>query len=143
MFSVQATRMAENELGVQTRSMADAQRTEEETQNQLVNQQAKINRDNFVVVLEHMMPNLDQPNAALNPTVELTRMNDENIKEYVRRHGEIGLDWYVLDLSNTRIRDLIKVRLPIRTGKGRLLFNCPQLRDFFPVSNFEVDLGTG
>ena len=70
-------------------------------------------------------------------------MSDENIEEYIRRHGEIGLDWYVPDLSNTCIRDLIKTRLPVRTGRGRILFNCPQLQDYFPVSNFEVDLGTG
>ena len=70
-------------------------------------------------------------------------MSDENIKEYIRRHGEVGLDWCVPDLSNSHIRDLIKARLPIRMGKGRILFNCSQLQDYFPVSNFEVDLGTG
>ena len=70
-------------------------------------------------------------------------MSDENIEDYVRRHGEIGLDWYVPDLSNTHIRDLIKARLLSKTGKGRILFNCSQLRDFFPVSNFEVNLSTG
>ena len=120
-------RMTENRLGVQTRSMADTQHTEEETQNQLDNQQAQMNRDNLIVVPEHTTPNLDQPKAALNPTVELTKMSDENIEEYIRRHSEIGLDWYVPDLSNTHIRDLIKTRLPIRTGRGRILFNCPQL----------------
>ena len=116
--------------------MADAQCTEEETPNQLENQQVQMNRDNLKITLDHPTPNPDQQNAALNPTVELTRMDDENIEEYIRRHGEIGLDWYVPDLSNTRVRDLIKTRLPIRTGKGRILFNCPQLRDFFSVSNF-------
>ena len=82
----------------------------------------------------HIVPNMDQLNAALNPTVELTRINgnqrvmsDEKIKDYIRRHGEIELDWYVSDLSNIRIRDLIKARLPSKTGKGRILFNCPQL----------------
>ena len=108
------------------------------------------NGDNFIVGPGGIEPNMDQLNAALNPTVELTRINgnqlvmsDENIEHYVRRHGEIGLDWYVLDLSNTNIRDIIKARLPSKTERGRILFNCPQLRDFFPVSNLEVDLGTG
>ena len=82
----------------------------------------------------HIAPNMDQLNAALNPTIELTRINgnqrvmsEENIEDYIRRHSEIGLDWYVPDLSNTHIRDLIKARLPSKTGKGRILFNCPQL----------------
>ena len=63
-------------------------------------------------------------NADLNPTVELTRidgnhgvMSDENIEDYVRRYGEIGLDWYVPDLSNNHIRDLIKARLPSKLGE--------------------------
>ena len=142
--------MAEDRLGVQTRAMTEARHTEEETQRQLDNQQAQMNGDRFIIRPERMTPNMDQPDAVLNPTVELTRINgnqqgvsDENIEEYVRRHSEIGLDWYVLDLSNTCIRDLIKTRLPCKTGRGRILFNCPELRDFFPVSNFEVDLGTG
>ena len=47
----------------------------------------------------HIAPNMDQLNAALRPTDELTRINgnqrvmsDENIEDYIRRHGEIGLD---------------------------------------------------
>ena len=142
--------MAENRLGVQTRTMTDVQCTEEETQRQLDNQWAKMNEDNFIIRTEHIMPNMDQPDAVLNPTVELTRSNgnqqgvsEENIEDYVRRHGEIGLDWHVPDLHNTHIRDLIKARLPIKTGMGRILFNCPQLCDFFPVLNMEVALGAG
>ena len=116
--------MAEDRLGVQTRAMTDARHTEEETQRQLDNQQAQMNGDKFIVLPEHITPNMDQPNAVLNPTVELTGtngnqqgMSDENIKEYVRRHGEIGLDWYVPNLSNTHIRDLINTRLPSKIGR--------------------------
>ena len=126
--------MAEDRLGVQTRAMTEAQHTEEETQCQLDNQLVQSNGNNFMVEPGHIEPNMDQLNAALNPTVALTRingnqrvMNDKNIEDYIRRHGYIGLDWYVPDLSNTRIRDLIKARLPSKTGKGRILFNCPQL----------------
>ena len=54
-------------------------------------------------------------------------MSDGNIEEYIRRHSEIGLDWYVPNLSNTYIRDLINTRLPSKIGRGRILFNCPQL----------------
>ena len=83
--------------------MADAQRTEEETQNQLDNQQVQINRDNPVVTPEHMTPNSDQQNAAMNPTVKLTRTDEGNLIEYIRRHSESGIDCYVTDLSNTCI----------------------------------------
>ena len=124
--------MAEDRLGVKTRAMTDTQHTEEETQRQLDSQQAQMNGDKFIV--EHITPNMDQPNAVLNPTVELTGINgnqqgmsDGNIEEYIRRHGEIGLDWYVPNLSNNRIRDLIKTRLPSKIRRGRILFDCPQL----------------
>ena len=143
ILSVQITRMAENRSGVQTRSMVDNQLTEEETQNQPDNQQAQTNKDNPVVSPELMTPNLDRQNAAMNPTVELTRTDADNIEEYIRRYSDIGLDWYVPNLSNTRVRDLIKDRLPIGPGRGKILFNCPQLREFFTTSTFKVDLTTG
>ena len=135
--------MADNRLGVQTRSMVDAQCTEEENQNPLENQQVQHHNDNIITTPDHLAPNPDQQNAALNPTVELTRTDNDNIEEYIRRHSDIGLDWYVLNLSNTRVRDLIKDGLPISTGRGKILFNCPQLREFFTTSTFEVDLTTG
>ena len=43
----------------------------------------------------------------------------------------------------TRVADLIKERLPIETTRGRTLFNCPPLREFFPISTFELDLTIG
>ena len=70
--------------------MTDAQCTQEETQQQLDNKQAQINGDNIIVRPEYMIPKLDQPDAVLNPTAELTRissnqqgMSDENIKNYI------------------------------------------------------------
>ena len=100
-------------------------------------------RDKPVVSPEHMTPNLDQQNTAINPTVELTRTDADNIEENIRRYSDIGLDWYVPNLSNTHVRDLIQDRLPISTGRGKILFNCPQLREFFTTSTFKVDLTTG
>ena len=79
----------------------------------------------------------------MNPTVELTRTDADNIEEYIRRHSDIGLDWYVPDLSDTRMRDIIKNGIPINTGRGKILFNSPQFREFFTTSTFEVDLTTG
>ena len=138
--------MAKNKLGVQTRSMTDAQRTEGENPNEPEHQQIQVTRDNPEIVRDQPTPNLDQQiqqNAALNLTVGLTRTDANNIEEYVRRHSDIGLDWYVPNLVNNRVRDLIKNRLPISTGRGKMLFNCPQLREFYTTSTFELDLTSG
>ena len=64
------------------------------------------------------------PNPAINPTVDLHKTKEEAIKEFVRQHGTIALDWYVPDFHNTRVGDLIKERLPLETTEGRLLFSC-------------------
>ena len=79
----------------------------------------------------------------MNPTVELHKSKDESIKDFVRKHGTIALDWYVPNFSNTRVGDLIEQRLPIETAEGRLVFSCPTLSEFFRTSNFELDLKTG
>ena len=82
-------------------------------------------------------------NQNVNPTVELYKSKDESIKDFVRKHGTIALDWYVPNFSNTRVGDLIEQRLPIETTDGRILFSCPTLSEFFRTSNFELDLRTG
>ena len=82
-------------------------------------------------------------NQNVNPTVELHRSKDDSIKDFVRKHGTIALDWYVPNFSNTRVGDLIEQRLPIETADGRLVFSCPTLSEFFRTSNFELDLKTG
>ena len=55
----------------------------------------------------------------------------------------ISLDWYVPNFCNTWVADIIKERLPIETTEGKILFNCPPLREFFPTTTFELDLKTG
>ena len=112
----------ENNTGVQTRAMAEAQRMEN-----------KANPDQLQNAL----------NPAMSPTVDLHRTKEEAIKEFVQQHGTISLDWYVPDLCNTRIGDLIRERLPIETTEGRILFSCPPLSEFFKTSNFQLDLRTG
>ena len=82
-------------------------------------------------------------NQNVNPTVELYKSKDQSIKDFVRKHVTIALDWYVPNFSNTRVGDLIEQRLPIETADGRLVFSCPTLSEFFRTSNFELDLKTG
>ena len=123
--------------------MADAQHTEEEIENQPVQQPPQSNTDNPAgTPSPSPTPNSNQQNAALNPTVVLTRTDTDNLEEYIRKHSDIGLDWYVPNLCSTRVGDLIKDRLPISTGRTKILFNCPQLRDFFTTTCFELDLTT-
>ena len=70
--------MPTDNTGVQTRAMAQHTDSEpQETQNQNV-----------------------------NPTVELYKSKDESIKDFVRKHGTIALDWYVPNFSNTRVREM-------------------------------------
>ena len=52
----------------------------------------------------------DTPNPVMNPTVELHRTKEEAIKEFVRQHGTISLDWYVPDFCNTSVGNLIRER---------------------------------
>ena len=85
----------------------------------------------------------EMQNQNVNPTVELYKSKDESIKDFVRKHGTIALDWYVPNFSNTRVGDLIEQRLPIKTADGRIVFSCPTLSEFFRTSNFELDLKTG
>ena len=107
--------MPTDNMGVQTRAMA--QRTDSEPQ--------------------------ETQNQNVNPTVELYKSKDESIKNFVRKHGTIALDWYVPNFSNSRVGDLTEQRLPIETADGRIVFSCPTLSEFFRTSNFELDLKTG
>ena len=110
----------ENNTGVQTRAMA--QRVDNEANPEQLQRAA---------------------HPAMNPTVELHRTKEEAIEEFVRQHGTINLDWYVPDLCNTRVGDLIKKRLQLETIEGRILFSSPALNEFFKTSNFELNLKTG
>ena len=110
----------ENNIGVQTRAMA-----------QWVDNEAN---------QEQVQKAIDQ---ATTPTVELHRTKEDTIKEFVRQHGTINLDWYVPDLCNTRVGDLIEKRLQLGTTGGRILFSSPALNEFFKTSNFKLNLQTG
>ena len=118
----------DNNTGVQTRAMAEAQCVEGEANWELTNN------------LEQAQ---DAQNPAKNPTVDLHRTKEEAIKEFVRQQGTIALDWYVPNFYNTRVGELITERLPIGTTQDRILFNCPPLSEYFRTSTFELDLTTG
>ena len=110
----------ENNIGVQTRAMA-----------QWVDNNANP---------EQVQKTTDQ---ATTPTVELHKTKEDTIKEFVRQYSTINLDWYVPDLCNTRVSNLIEKRLQLGTTEGRILFSSPALNEFFKTSNFELNLQTG
>ena len=110
----------ENNIGVQTRAMA-----------QWVDNEANP---------EQVQKTMDQ---ATTPTVELHRTKEDTIKEFIQQHSIISLDWYVPDLCNTRVGDLIEKRIQLGTTEGRILFSSPTLKEFFKTSNFELNLQTG
>ena len=103
----------ENNTGVQTRAMA--QRVDNEANPEQLQRAT---------------------DPAMNPTVELRRTKEDAIKEFVRQHSTINLNWYVPDLCNTRVGNLIKKRLQLETMEGRILFSSPPLSEFFKTSNF-------
>ena len=74
--------MTENRLGVQTRS------NEEKTPNQPEQQPVQEIINNPTTATDNPIPNIDHQNAALNPTVELTRMETDNMEEYIRRFSK-------------------------------------------------------
>ena len=106
--------MADNQMGVQTRSMTDAQCREVETTNNPEQPPVPEPTNNPTTAMKNPtpMPNLDLQNPALDPVVELTRIETDSMMEYVRTSSKINLDWYVPDLMNTHVRDMIKNRLP-------------------------------
>ena len=55
-------------------------------------------------------------NQNVNPTVEPYKNKDESIKDFVRKHGTIALDWYVPNFSNTRVGDLIEQEITNRNS---------------------------
>ena len=86
----------ENGTGIQTRAMTEAQRTEDGAQRQFEQVQGANS-----VTTGQGTPNPDAQNPAMNPMVDLYKTDDEVLREFVRRNGAIGLDWYVPNLSNT------------------------------------------
>ena len=118
----------ENIIGIQTRAMTEAQCIEGEANSELTNNPEQIQ---------------GIPNLAMNPAVDLHKAKEEAIKEFVRRQGTITVDWYIPNFCNTQIGDLITERLPIETTRGKILFNCLPLGEFFHKSMFKLDLTTG
>ena len=126
----------EDEVGVQTRAMTEVQCMEGEAQRITDNDQEEGQR-----AVQNTGETARDP--AMNPIVEIHKNDDLIIKEFIQWQGGIGLDWYVPDFANTQVKTLIKNRVRCTTQRGRILFTCLPLNEFFPTSTFELDLATG
>ena len=125
----------EDAVGIQTRAMTEAQRTENEAQQNAANNQEGQGTVQGTGEIAH--------DPTMNPVVEIHKNDDVIIEEYIQRQGGIGLDWYVPVFGNTQVKTLIRERVKCATQRGRILFTCPPLNEFFPTSTFELDLATG
>ena len=90
-----------------------------------------------------MPKNLETQGAIQNPGVELTRIDQNDMEEYVRKYSNIGLNWYVPNLLNSRVVDMIRNNIHSDPREKRILFNSIELSEFFTISCFELDLKTG
>ena len=132
--------MADKQLGVKTRAMIE---NKNKNLRDMKNQQMPTNAEITTDQQPHQQPqlqphlqlhNLDTQGAMQNPRVELTRIDQNDMEEYVRKYRNIGLNWYDPNLLNTRVIDLIKNKIPINPGKNRILFNSAELSEFFMIS---------
>ena len=82
-------------------------------------------------------------NNTKNLTAQHTREDTEKLEQFVRDHSDISLDWYVPNLVNTRVKDLIGNRVQINPGENMIVFNSTELSEFFTRSCYELDLKMG
>ena len=106
----------EDTVGIPTRAMTEAQHTGNEAQQTADNNQEECQR-------------------AVQDTGEIAR--DPVMNPVVEIHK------YVPDFANTQVKTLIPERVKCATQRGRILFTCPPLNEFFTTSTFELDLATG
>ena len=115
----------EDAVCIQTGAMTDAQHMENKAQQNAVSNQEEGQRtvQDIGEIAHH---------PAMNPVVEIHKNDNVIIEEYVQRQGGIGLDWYIPDFKNTQVKTLIRKRVKCTTQRGRILFTCPPLNEFFP-----------
>ena len=134
--------MAENQLGVKTRAMMEKEgvNTREQEHQQI---QMYLGSNTDLQPQAQPQPHHQDTQGPMQPRLELTRVDQENMEEYVRKHSNISLDWYVPDLLITRVIDMIRNEICINCRENKIMFNSTELGDYFRISSFELDLKTG
>ena len=113
-------------------------------------QQASMNQETAAEPQQQPQPqiqphpqNLKIQGTMQNPRVELTRIDQKDMEEYVRNYSNISLNWYVLNFLNSHVIDMIRNNIHSNPRENRILFNSTELGKFFTISCFELDLKTG
>ena len=108
---------------METRATAERRR-QEGTQNQTMDNEDPMQATNPTppngTVHKTSDPAIGDPNK--------DKTEDELIEEFMRKNCPIGLDWYVPNLYNTQVKEIIKQRLSITANESSVLFNCPLAR---------------
>ena len=96
------TSMTESQPGVKTRAMMEKENVNSREQENPQNP----GTDTNLQPQPHPHPHGTQ--GQMQPRREFTRVDQENMEEYVRKDSNINLDWYVPDLLNTHVIDMIR-----------------------------------
>ena len=131
--------MAENQLGVKTRAMMEKESVNMREQENQQNPGTSTN----LQPQPQPQPHRQDTQEPMQPRLELTRVDQENMEEYVRKDSNISLDWYVPDLLNTHVIDMIRNKTRMNPRENKIMFNSTELSDYFRISSFELDLKTG
>ena len=94
----------ENDTGIQTRAMTGAQRREDGAHRQTNDNTECVQAANSATPIGTGDPGTQDPTR--DPTEDKTE--DEIIEEFVRKDCSISLDWYIPNLNNTQVREIIK-----------------------------------
>ena len=132
--------MADNQLGVKTRAMMEKEGVKTREQE---HQQIQMNLGSNTDQQPQPQPHHQDTQDPTQLRVELTRVDQENMEEYVRKYSNIGFIWYVPDLLNTCIIDMIRNKICINCRENKIMFNSTKQGDYFRISSFELDLKTG
>ena len=131
--------MAENQLGVKTRAMMEKENVNVREQGNPQNLGTSTN----LQPQPQPKPHLQDTQGKMQPRLELRRVNQENMEEYMRKYSNISLDWYVPGLLNTHVIDMIRNKTHMNPRENKIMFNSIELSDYFGISSFELDLKTG
>ena len=127
--------MAENQLGIKTRAMMEQESVN--TREQEKQQNPGTNTNLQPQPQPQPQPHLQDTQGSMQPRLELTRIDQENMEEYVRKHSNIGLDWYVPYLLNIRVSDIIRNKTHMNPREKKVMFNSTGLIDYFRMSSFQ------
>ena len=127
--------MPDNQVGVRIRAMTGAHCVDDDA--------GQWRTPNDPEIVPDQTQHQQITNTTKNPTVQLTRVDTEKLEQFVRNHSDIGLDWFIPNLVNTRVKDPIRNRVQINPGENMEVFNSTKLSEFFTRSCYELDLKTG